>query len=766
MAIRRSATLFVASAAFAAVVSAQAPTLDLAERLDESGQCAQAEAVYKAVLRGHPDVAALNNFGNHYLRCSQPENARAVFEKLLAVDPGHANANLQMARLALGAKQPARALAFLAHVANPDPEIRVAKAEALVAMGRRAEAQHIIDDVGKTTRDPRYLYALGMFCAHAEFYGEAEDAFLKVLKEDPDDPDVLFNLGVAAARTGHYDRARTAFTTLLDRKPEDADTLFELGRVEASSSNYKRAIYLLSQARRLQPSRPDIDLALARATAMGGFYGDSIQAYDRYLAARPGDESATRDRALVEAFTRAGHEKGAQALAHWVEQHPNDATGHYDLALLPGADDSRRAVEELSRAIALDPHFGPALFLRAWLLEKAGNYAASLRDAKAAAASGAPSARSLDLIGLDELNLSHATEAEPVLRKALDLAPNDADIAFHLGRCLAELGRSSESRQLMNRFRQLSTEVPDAPREEPGIVEAATLPQRELARRMVAEYQEGVSSSPNDAALRLHFAEALIAAGDLQRAEQAFRDLLSLSPGSRICADAGTALLGIGEYKLAIDFLRRAVREYPDAAIDLAAAELRSEGPDAALRILDSAQLAPSGNALIVRASILEATGKQDAARAEMRQAIASGASNPGLISAGALLLRRLGEPQAALQFLDGAISRTPDSKLLRQTRIAILTSIGRLTEAAAEAKALENRWPESYEGYLAEAAVLRKQSRLPEMASRIAIAEALGAHGPAVDCLRSGNDVSPCPCSGKTGDIVPECGFAEPARN
>src|SRR5581483_553998 len=51
----------------------QDSVLEKARQLDEAGRCAEADALYQADLRSGASVAALNNFGNHYLACREPE---------------------------------------------------------------------------------------------------------------------------------------------------------------------------------------------------------------------------------------------------------------------------------------------------------------------------------------------------------------------------------------------------------------------------------------------------------------------------------------------------------------------------------------------------------------------------------------------------------------------------------------------------------------------------------------------------------------------
>ena len=81
---------------------AQQEALRRAARLDAEQKCEEAERYYREAFAAAPSSpAVLNNAGNHYLVCGQPEKARASFERLLKINSAHANANLQLARLAL-----------------------------------------------------------------------------------------------------------------------------------------------------------------------------------------------------------------------------------------------------------------------------------------------------------------------------------------------------------------------------------------------------------------------------------------------------------------------------------------------------------------------------------------------------------------------------------------------------------------------------------------------------------------------------------------
>src|SRR5574337_1319737 len=82
--------------------------------LDAERKYSEAEGIYLQALRLAPDSASLhNNLGNHYLAQGDAARARAQFLKVVEIDPGHPNANLQLAEMSIKAKDGNSALAYL-----------------------------------------------------------------------------------------------------------------------------------------------------------------------------------------------------------------------------------------------------------------------------------------------------------------------------------------------------------------------------------------------------------------------------------------------------------------------------------------------------------------------------------------------------------------------------------------------------------------------------------------------------------------------------
>src|SRR5437867_11668145 len=123
-------TLLTVGLTLALLASAQDGTLREAARLDADGKCSEAERYYQVALaKEAPSPALLNNLGNHYFLCGKLDKAELYFRRLTKLNPAHANANLQLARIATDRKQGDKALEYLARLPDADPAARLLRAE-------------------------------------------------------------------------------------------------------------------------------------------------------------------------------------------------------------------------------------------------------------------------------------------------------------------------------------------------------------------------------------------------------------------------------------------------------------------------------------------------------------------------------------------------------------------------------------------------------------------------------------------------------------
>ncbi len=712
-----------------------------AARLDAEGRCDEAERLYQSALaKGPVSPALLNNTGNHYLACGQPAKARVYFEKLLNINAGHVNANLQLARLAVVVKDGKKALEYLARVKEADPGVLLLRAEALHWAGQAAASRAILDALpGQIAGDAGWLYLLGLTCGRLGLYEHAEAAFNSALALRPGDGEILFQLGRAAARAQHYDRASRALETALKVRPGDVEVLVELGRVCAAREEYVRAVFFLAQARQKAPQNPEILLLTARAAEDAGYYDDSAKSYDDYLRLRPGDDAARRDRARACGHTETRREEARQELAWYLAKHPKDPLGHYIYAQVFWHDEPDKALAHLTEAARLDPDSATIRYSRGWMLQRNGQMAESLADLEAARRLAPENPLIPDLIGLAYLALEQAPEAEKAFREALAKDPEDPEIVLHLGRALMASGREEEAQLYLEKYRKIRPPGSPVLRKQFGMIDLAALTPREQRERAIAHFRREARDHPDHPEFQLHLSSLLLADGRKEEALQEFRVLLKLNASGKVREDAGSVLLSSGEYELAREFLQLAVEERPSARLGLATALFYVEGPPKALMYLGGIPAEEiTGDELLLKATILEVLGRRSDAVATLDQGLNRTSALPSVVQRAVLLLVRLGRNQEALDLLERAIRSNPGDSGLLLTRGVVLGLMDRLAEAEKTIKEVASRWPEVDRAYVAHGLLLERAGRNREAGERYRIAAALGSEEPALRCAQA----------------------------
>jgi tetratricopeptide (TPR) repeat protein len=719
------------------VAGGNAQDLREAARLDREGKCSEAEPHYqKALAGGTASAALLNNAGNHYLRCNQPQKAQELFERVIQIAPSHANARLQLARLAVEVREGEKALAHLAYVRGSDMPVRLLRAESLYWAGKKEAATSELDALAKQS-DPGTQIALGAAFARLALYDRAEAIFHAVLQKAPTDFDALFHYGRAAGRAQHYDRARTALESAVRIRPADVDALLELGLVAAASKDYTRAVYLLAQAQQRAPERADITLALARAAEDAGFYGDSALAYDRYIVLRPTDPLVRRDRARVLANTGSRLEEGLKEMAAYIAVHPEDPVGHYNVAQFTWKSTPEKSLAQLATALRLDPKFAPAHVSRAWLLHHLGRSAEAVPHLESALRVEPHNLRALDQLGLVYLALDRARDAEKALRQATAIDAQDVDVQLHLGRALMALGREQEAQPLLENYQQARRRRQRDPRREPGMIESATLTETQRRTREIDRLQKLAGARPDDPVLQLHFAGLLLADGRIEQAAEEYRKLLTLNIDAEICHQAGKSLVGAGQHALAREFLERAIPERPAARLDLAVARLHMSGPEEALKDLGEAPPEHAGDFLLMKARLLDVAGRRDEAGRLLTQGLRVPAVQPEIAAEAATILLRYQRERDALDLVARALAAAPDHAELLLAHAIVLALMERRDDAEKRLIDIEARWPEWRRPYLIHGLLLLGGTRTNEAKQKIRIAVALGSAEPEGRCAR-----------------------------
>jgi tetratricopeptide (TPR) repeat protein len=514
--------------------------LDNLKRLSEA-------AVYhqRAVAITPPSADVLNNYAAHLWIAGKLDESRKAYLRVLAIDPAHADANLQLTRAALQDRNGAEALRYLDRLPERDPQLLQLRLEALSLSGQYDKAQTLCE---------------------------------AALKNDPANFALLYNLGVVATYAGHYDRAREALDAALRREPQNVDVLVALARADAASRQPEAALRVLARATQLAPDRTDVIKLLAMNAADIGAVEDAAAAWDRYLKLQPNDDEARRERSYL-AAQKGELERGIAGLEAFVARHPRDVVGHYELGQAHRASDSAKALREFDRALELDPKYAPARAARGSVYYQEAQPALAVKDLEIATALRPEDAESLDRLGQAYAALDRSADALGALRRAAGLAPDDSKILLHYGRALADAGRDEEAKAVMDRFRRLG---PEKKQQVPaGFVAYLGMTQEQRRADYRARVEKQVAEHPDDAAARLSRLKLLI---DDRNWEQVAADVRALPEA--LLADAGRALLVAKQHTLAIAAFERLPESARPAEYYLALlAAGKSDVLDQALRL-------------------------------------------------------------------------------------------------------------------------------------------------------------------------------------
>lgn len=492
--------------------------------LDQEKKFAEADAVYRRALAAAPHSAPLlNNFGNHLLTTGKLAEARKVFLEVLSLNPGQANANMQLATIALRQKSPAEALRYLDRLpkeAQEAPAVAILTGTALSARGQ---------------------------------YAQAETFFERAVAAQPDNFEALYDLGLAASHAGHKERARDVLQKALEKRPGNIDVQYDLAAVNVELNRKDVALELVARAAQQAPERADIQALMAHISADLGYFGDAAQAWERYMKLRPGDDTGRRERGFAEAGLGEKPDAGLADLRWFVAKHPNDATGHYELGVAESAGNPEEAGRELNRALALKPDLGAARFARGLLNYRRGKPDLALADFEFAARREPQNPAVLNRLGETYIALNRPADAVRVLRIAAERAPDDATILLHFGRALSKTNQTAEASTVFARVRELGPGKSELPHPA-GLIDFLSLSPAEQRVRYRAGVERTVKANPDNVQAQIRYLELLLDDGKLDEAAATSRKILSLKPSPAILAEGEKILRKAQQYELAKQF--------------------------------------------------------------------------------------------------------------------------------------------------------------------------------------------------------------------
>ncbi|MCC7491785.1 MAG: tetratricopeptide repeat protein [Fimbriimonadaceae bacterium] len=361
------------------------------------GERAAAEGLLQRLLAAHPnDAEALAVAGVLQGQLQRPREARATFQRAVALDPEQPVAVLALGQAALAAHDLAAArtaLGKLQRRAASWRETRIFELQVAQAGSDSAGFERLLLAAWASDPSPEIRKLL---TAHYLQTAQAPQALRlnqQWLTEHPDDLDAKLALALAQQQVGDTKTARHALQSLVDAGTPDPRPYVELARLHFSAGRNDEAEGLLRDALARAETDSTAHLAIADLYAAHDRPSDASVIYQRLVADDPqlAPEVAWRLAALYQEADIAPPERGPDPIEQLYQttlaRLPQHLTALNNLAFHYAHRNQKVDLgrQLIDRALKLRPADPNLIETRAWLRFRAKDYRGALSDLTLAA---------------------------------------------------------------------------------------------------------------------------------------------------------------------------------------------------------------------------------------------------------------------------------------------------------------------------------------------------------------------------------------------
>lgn len=424
--------------------------------------------------------------------------ARKSLEKALTVNPAYFPAAAALARLDLEDRKPDQAAQRFEAVLAKDPKsvqslLALAELKSRQSGGESKAVELIRQAISVAPNDAVARVALINFQLAAKDAKGAMSAAQDALLALPDRPEVLDAAGRAMQENGDYNQALTVYSKLATLLPNSPQSYLRMAEVNMAAKNREAARESVNKGLQLQPdSLPlqraaiALDLeakryteALTRTRAMqkqqpkqnvGYLLEGDVHAAQRawpeaanaYRNGLKAAESTELNIRLHSALVAAGQAAEATKVADgWLKSHAKDHAFRMYLSGLAVSKKDYAAAAALQKRVLDDqPNNAAVMNDYAWTLGKLGDpKALALAEQANKLAPNQPAL--MDTLAMLLVEKGQAARGVEILRKAVELAPQAAEIRVNFARALLKSGDKSSARKELDTVAKLGDKYPN-----------------------------------------------------------------------------------------------------------------------------------------------------------------------------------------------------------------------------------------------------------------------------------------------------------------
>ena len=256
----------------------------------------EALAVYDRVIQMDPrDARAYSNKGNALRKLKRNKEALEAYERALTIEPRSAFVWISKGKIFYSSKRFDEALVAYNHALaiNPNnPVIWASKGNVLYALKRHHEALDAYDSALTITPDDASIWAAkGEVLYRQKRYREALEAYSRALAITPDDASIWLAKGNKLYKLKRYDEVLAAYERILAITPNKAsiwsnkgNVLYQVERYDEALDAYNKALTITPRNARIWSDKGAVLYKLER-------YNEALEAYNFARFLDPNDAS-------------------------------------------------------------------------------------------------------------------------------------------------------------------------------------------------------------------------------------------------------------------------------------------------------------------------------------------------------------------------------------------------------------------------------------------------------------------------------------------
>jgi tetratricopeptide (TPR) repeat protein len=258
--------------------------------------------------------------------------------------------------------------------------------------------------------------------------------------------------GLCEFKLRNYGSALDDFTRVEELKFSENAELGRAARLHYAlmlnkAGRYEKSITVLTDLIKVDKKTPEVVAAFGVAGLRRPWVPAEVPEADRELVYRIGD-------AMVNALEH-NYKEANQMFEALLKEYPSEPNVHFRYGALLYIQDTDRGIEELKKAIALDPNHVPALVSLSAIFLKREDAKAALEYGEQAVKASPGDFATHIVLGRALLATEEPARAASELQEAVKLAPDDPDAHFSLATAYSRLGRKEDAVREQTAFKRL-----------------------------------------------------------------------------------------------------------------------------------------------------------------------------------------------------------------------------------------------------------------------------------------------------------------------